>query len=167
MNLAIHAANKVMGLILLRSSATDEPMKKQVIEWFNTVSIYLPKKNGSQLFEQDPLFPSIKDTYPKAIDTFKRYFEDDASVNYNKKFIDIPRDRPIKSKNELTNVTMPTLILANNYDVIHPLEYSLFYARNIENEKYYELTPKTIDAEKHKLEIDTYINTFILSNSKK
>lgn len=43
-NLAIHAANKVMGLILLRSSATDEPMKKQVIEWFNTVSIYLPKK---------------------------------------------------------------------------------------------------------------------------
>ncbi|EIE8516495.1 alpha/beta hydrolase, partial [Listeria innocua] len=72
-----------------------------------------------------------------------------------------------KSKNELTNVTMPTLILANNYDVIHPLEYSLFYARNIENAKYYELTPKTVDAEKHKLEIDTYINTFILSNSKK
>lgn len=31
---------------------------------------------------------------------------------------------------------------------------------------YYELTPKTVDAEKHKIEIDTYINTFILSNSK-
>lgn len=54
-----------------------------MIEWFSTVSMYLPK-NGSQLFEQDPIFPSIKDTYPKAIDTFKRYFEDDASVNYYK-----------------------------------------------------------------------------------
>ncbi|HHQ1024245.1 TPA: alpha/beta fold hydrolase, partial [Listeria innocua] len=51
--------------------------------------------------------------------------------------------------------------------VIYPVEYSLFYARNIENAKYYELTPKTVDVEKHKLEIDTYINTFILSNSKK
>ncbi|MBC2084816.1 alpha/beta fold hydrolase [Listeria marthii] len=165
-NLAVHAENKVMGLILLRSSATNEPMKKEVIEWFNTVSMYLPIENGFQLFEQDPIFPSIKDTYPKAIDTFKRYFEDDASVNYYKKFIDIPSDSPIKSKSELTNLTIPTLILANNYDVIHPMEYSLFYARNIENASYYELTPKTIDAEKHKLEIDTYINTFIIRSSK-
>ncbi|HBL6234052.1 TPA: alpha/beta hydrolase, partial [Listeria monocytogenes] len=35
------------------------------------------------------------------------------------------------------------------------------------NASYYELTPKTIDAEKHKLEITTYINTFIINTSKK
>lgn len=166
-NLAVHAKNRVMGVILLRSSATDEPMKKEVIEWFSTVSMYLHRENGSQLFEQDPIFPSIKDTYPKAIDTFKRYFEDDASVTHYKKFSDIPKDRPIKSKSELTNLTIPALILANNYDVIHPMEYSLFYARNMKNASYYELTPKTVDAEKHKSEIDDYINTFIISSSKK
>ncbi|EHJ7460712.1 alpha/beta hydrolase [Listeria monocytogenes] len=166
-NLAVQAADKVLGLIILRSSATDEPMKKEVIAWFSTVSKYLPKKDGALLLEQDPIFPSIKETYPKAIDTFKRYFEDDAVVTHYKKFSDIPKDRPIKNKSELTNLTIPTLILANNYDVIHPIEYSLFYKRNIENASYYELTPKTIDAEKHKLEITTYINTFIINTSKK
>ncbi|HEM1562333.1 TPA: alpha/beta hydrolase, partial [Listeria monocytogenes] len=124
-NLAVQAADKVLGLIILRSSATDEPMKKEVIAWFSTVSKYLPKKDGALLLEQDPIFPSIKETYPKAIDTFKRYFEDDAAVTHYKKFSDIPKDRPIKNKSELTNLTIPTLILANNYDVIHPIEYSL------------------------------------------
>lgn len=166
LNLAVHETKRVSGLILLRSSATEEPMKKEVIEWFSTVSKYLPKKNGKQLFEQDPLFQSIKDTYPKAIDTFERYFEDDASVNYYRKFMDIPSDRPIKSKSELTNLTIPVLILANKFDVIHPIEYSLFYERNIENAIYYELTPKTVGAEKHKMEIDTHINTFIINSQK-
>ncbi|MBC1489661.1 alpha/beta hydrolase [Listeria sp. FSL L7-1485] len=166
LNLAVHETNRVTGLILLRSSATDEPMKKEVIEWFRTVSNYLPKKNGQQLFEQDPIFQSIKDTYPKAIDTFERYFEDEASVHYYKKFIDIPKDSPIKNKSELTNLTIPVLILSNKHDVIHPIEYSLFYERYIENSSYFELTPKTVDAEKHKLEIDTYIKTFIIGIQK-
>lgn len=56
-----------------------------MIAWFSTVSKYLPKKDGALLLEQDPIFPSIKETYPKAIDTFKRYFEDDAAVTHYKK----------------------------------------------------------------------------------
>lgn len=55
-NLAVHAENKVMGLILLRSSATDEPMKKEVIEWFSTVSMYLPKKMAHSYLSKIPYF---------------------------------------------------------------------------------------------------------------
>ncbi len=44
LNLAVHEIQRVSGLILHRSSATEEPMKKEVIEWFSTVSKYLPKK---------------------------------------------------------------------------------------------------------------------------
>lgn len=80
--------------------------------------------------------------------------------------MDIPSDRPIKSKSELTNLTIPVLILANTFDLIHSIEYSLFYERNIEIAIYYELTPKTVDAKKHKMEIDTYINTFIIDSQK-
>lgn len=94
------------------------------------------------------------------------YFIDIDPINYYRKFMDIPSDRPIKSKSELTNLTIPVLILANKFDVIHPIEYSLFYEWNIENAIYYELTPKTVDAEKHKMEIDTYINTFIINSQK-
>lgn len=44
-------------------------------------------------------------------------------------------------------------MLSNKHDVIHPIEYSLFYKRNIGNSSYYELTSKTVNAETHKLAI--------------
>ncbi|MGM0169708.1 hypothetical protein IGI39_004821 [Enterococcus sp. AZ135] len=167
LNIAIHEPKRVLGLILLRSSSTDEPMKEEVRHWFSTVSKYLPKKNGKQLFKEDPLFHSIKEACPRAIETFTRYFEDTASVRYFQKFLDMPNDSPIKNKEELAYLSIPVLILSNKYDVIHPIEYSLFYKENIKNATYFELTPKTINAERHKQELDTYINNFIIENEKR
>ena len=167
LNIAVHETDRILGLILLRSSSTDEPMKEEVRQWFSTVSKYLPEKNGKPLFKEDPVFYSMEETYPRAIDTFTRYFDDNASVKYFQKFVDMSKDTPIKNKEELAYLSIPVLILSNKYDVIHPIEYSLFYKDNIKNVTYFELTPKTINARKHKQELNTYINNFIIDNVKK
>lgn len=163
LNLAVHHSEKVSGLVLLRSSSTDKPMKSDVIDWFKTVSKYLPKNNEKELFEQDNTFFSIKHIYPRAIDTFERYFEDIASISYPEKFVYIPKDTPLKNKKELENLDMPVLILSSSHDYIHPIEYSQFLNQNIEQANYYEITSKTINATKQKKELDCYINTFILN----
>lgn len=49
LNLAVHEIQRVSGLILHRSSATEEPMKKEVIKWFSTVSICQKKTENSYL----------------------------------------------------------------------------------------------------------------------
>jgi len=166
LNLAIHNTNRVLGLILIRASSTDEPMKEDVRNWFDTVSRYLPEDNGKQLFKKDPIFLSIQEVYPRAVSTFTRYFDDESSVKYPKKFVDMPNDTPIRSKEELKNISIPVLILSNKYDFIHPLEYSLFYKDNMKNVTYFELTSKTVNSSKHVSELNTAISNFIAENKR-
>lgn len=162
LNVTVHHENRILGLILIRSSSTDKPMKPEIQEWFGTVINYLPLKNGKQLFKTDLIYHSIKKKYPRAINTFNRYFNDPASVKYYQKFIDIPKDTPIKNIKELAQLQLPVLILANRYDVIHPIEYSLFYKNNIKNATYFELPPKNIDAEMHSQELNKAVNEFLI-----
>lgn len=167
LNIAVHETERILGLILLRSSSTDKPMKKEVRQWFRTVSEYLPLQGGRQLFIGNPVFSSMNEIYPRAVDTFSRYFDDKASIKYFQKFIDMSNDAPIKNKEELVSLSIPVLVLSNSEDVIHPLDYSLFYKNNINQAVYFELTPKTISVKKHQQELNTYINNFIMDNAEK
>ncbi|MBC1499993.1 alpha/beta hydrolase [Listeria weihenstephanensis] len=130
-NLAVHQSERLLGLILIRSAWTEQSMDKQIALWFKTVSNYLAKPNGRELFHDDPIFQSIEQVYPRAIETFNRYFDDKAAIQYYQKFIDMPQDQPFKNKSELKRITVPVLILSNDYDMIHPLSYGYFYQDNI------------------------------------
>lgn len=161
LNVALHQVRRVLGLILIRSSSTDKPMKKEVQDWFSTVSKYLPVKRGQQLFEADPVYYDIEKIYPRALNTFNRYFIDPASIKYFQKFEEMSKDAPLKNKKDLDVLKVPVLVLSNKYDFIHPIEYSLFYKDNIKNVTYFELTPKIINSKKHKQELNMAINEFI------
>lgn len=161
LNLAIKEKSRVLGLVLNRSSFTDQPMRPEVRQWFKIVSTYLPVYNGKKLFKADPVFQSIASTYPKAIETFLRYFDDEVSMKYNEKFVEMSTDTPIKDKSVLKGVEIPVLILANPDDFIHPILFSEFYKKNMSQVVYFELPSKILDFKKHNFELNTHVNYFI------
>ncbi|WP_243992396.1 hypothetical protein [Pseudolactococcus carnosus] len=113
------------------------------------------------MFKADPVFQTIESTSPKATEIFLRYFDDEASMEYNEKFVEMSTDTPFKDKSVLKGLEMPILILANPYDFIHPILFSEFYKKNISQVVYFELKSKILDFKKHNFELNTYVNHFI------
>lgn len=73
----------------------------------------------------------------------------------------LPASAPVQDEFEFASLTIPTLILANRRDPIHPFEYGEELARSIPNAHFEELTPKSLNEEQHLQEVQTYVEEFL------
>ena len=78
------------------------------------------------------------------------------------KFVKIPSDAPNYNREEWRDIKIPTLILANKEDPIHPYEYGKLLHSYISNSKFVEVTSKTISNELHTVEMRKNILDFLI-----
>jgi len=68
--------------------------------------------------------------------------------------------RRIMILTELAKIAVPTLVLANRLDFIHPFEYGEVLARAIPNAEFKELTSKSVSLERHESEVQQILGEF-------
>jgi len=76
----------------------------------------------------------------------------------------IPQDAPNRDRAQWRSLTVPTLILANRGDPIHPFEFGKALAQEIPGAEFRELTPKSVDLAKYTREVRSHISDFLVSH---
>ena len=76
----------------------------------------------------------------------------------------IPLDAPSSDRRQWRAISVPVLVLANDHDAIHPLEYGVTLSREIPGAAFKELTPKSISADLHREETQRFLEDFLLSH---
>lgn len=160
-NFAIRYPEHVKKLILIRIAWLAQPMSPHIKQWFEMTAACLTQRNGLRLFEEDEAYTLMKKDYPEATNSFLRLFQDRVAKKYPQKFIIMPGLQPIENLEDLAKIKVPTLILSNQQDPVHPFEYGAIYAKNILDATEVEITSKIIDENKHLEELNNHIETFI------
>jgi pimeloyl-ACP methyl ester carboxylesterase len=73
----------------------------------------------------------------------------------------IARDGPKISRQQLAALTIPTLVIGNSRDYVHPLTYARQLADLIPNSRYAEVFAKADNKQRHIGELQHHISTFL------
>lgn len=161
LNFALRYQNKLLGLILIRAAWIDQPMSEELLQWFTLLEKNLAKVNGKKDYQESEGFKEMKKIAPKTAESFLRFFDEEPSLHYHKKFIMLPNSKPIEDLTILRTLQTPTLILSNDLDPIHPIEYSEILHKHIKNSQYHQIESKVISEDLHKKQFNQYVNEFI------
>ena len=78
-----------------------------------------------------------------------------------KKLEAIIKDTPNADRQQWKAIQVPTLVLANRQDPIHPFEYGEILAHSIPGAQFKEITSKSVSLERHEADVQKCIEEFL------
>jgi len=73
----------------------------------------------------------------------------------------LPNDAPNRRRAEWATIHAPTLVLANKMDPVHPYEYGETLAAAIPGALFREITPKSLNKEQYRLDVQGQLTAFL------
>lgn len=163
LNFATRFPENVNGLVLSRPAWVDGPNPFNV-QMFGLVSNLINTvgpEEGLRLFQASPEFAGLQRDFPDTAASFCNQFRSprarEMAANLNR----LPADSPIASLSQLHQIRVPTLILANHLDPIHPFDYGVQLAAEIPNAEFREIPSKSSDLEGHLAAVQSNIQDFL------
>jgi pimeloyl-ACP methyl ester carboxylesterase len=163
LNFALRYPARVMGLVLSRAAWLDGPNPFNV-KMFGLVSQLIHSAGpleGLVLFQASSEYAELLREFPDTAASLSNQFRHprarEMAMNLNR----IPNDAPIRDLNVLSQISAPTLILANRRDPIHPFEYGARLAEEIDNAQFREIPSKSDDLQGHLRQTQNEIEEFL------
>ena len=159
LRLAVIAPERVNALVLARpawhwDSAPDN------MKVFGEIIGYL-ENNDREGFENSDVARHFALHAPDNLASFLKLF-DRADVTTTVALLSgIARSGPDVSKAEIQTIAVPTLILANELDLVHPLSIAQILADTIAQSTFKIIAPKALDRERHLQEFRRALQGFI------
>lgn len=165
--LALHFAlrwpERVVGLILSRPAWLEAPCPWNVRMF--TLVADLIRKHGSQRglirFKQTPEYEETLEKWPDVACSLCLQFQNPRIEETAFKLERIIKDTPHPDRRQWTNVEVPTLVLGNKRDPIHPFEYAQELACSIPNAGLREITSKSVSVEQHNSDVQQTLDDFL------
>lgn len=169
--LALHLAHRhperVAGLVLVRpawifAAAPDN------LEPIRAVAALLrshPIDEARALFAGSEIGRRIKTDAPDNFASLLGYFDRPDAVAFADVLADIAADGPDVSQAAAAALAIPTLIIGNQQDAIHPLSHAQVLADTIPGASFVEVTPKAADKLRHFAEVQDAITRFLASKT--
>ena len=163
LNFALRFPGRVRGLVLSRPAWLEGPVPRNVAVYAR-IARHLRDHGavcGRERFQQTDDYRAMLRESPDAANSLLGQFDHprpaDAVVNLER----IPKESPHPDRRQWAAVAVPTLVLANRQDPIHPFEYGETLARVIPGAEFGELTPKSEDRERHAADVRAAVNGFL------
>ena len=163
LRLAVEFPDRIRGLILSRPAWLEGPNPKN-IEIFTTIASLIQQHgpvDGRERFLQSALYQEILAESTESAASLVGQFDGPRAQETHIKLDKIVRDAPIRSLDELKTISIPTLVLANRQDPIHPYGFGKILASKISGAVFRELTPKSISVEQHARNVQSCIEEFL------
>ena len=166
LNFALRYPERLIGLVLQRPAWLDAPRQE------NT-GIYpfmarLLRENGAEkgleLFKASAAYQKVFQESPNAAKSMTAYFLKPRAGETAALLERIPLDAPNRNRAEWRAIRVPTLVLANRRDQVHPFEFGVILAGEIPGAEFRELTPKAVSIEQHNEEVQRFLETFLLQH---
>ena len=168
MHLACRHPDRVTGLVLVRPAWTFTAAPENMRPIAEVAGLILdndPDKARS-IFAQSETALRLYREAPDNLSSLLGYFDRPDAKAFAQVLADIAADGPGVSEHDVAMLDIPTLVIGNAIDAVHPLSAAYSLAAAIPNATFADITPKARDSAKHFSELHTQIATFLHSHAK-
>ena len=157
--------NRVLGLVLSRPAWLDQPFPADRNAFLKIAKLIRQHGTirGADLFKETKEYQKCLRESPDAAESLLGQFSHPRAEETVVKLERIPLHIPAHKREDWTSITVPTLVLANRQDPIHPYEFGETLARLIPGAEFRELTPKSVSVEAHAADVQRHIEAFLRS----
>lgn len=165
LNAALRYPDRVRGLVLVRPAWLDGPMPARTRETYATIAALIRQhgaRRGRDLFLGSAVYQDVLRESPATAASLLGQFDRPRAEETVAILERLPAAAPLRGLTSLASLTMPTLVLANRQDPVHPIEYGQQLAAAIPNARFEEITSKTVSAERHTADARLFVAGFLL-----
>jgi pimeloyl-ACP methyl ester carboxylesterase len=163
LNFTLRYPGRVLGLVLLRPAWLDGPMHENA-KMFGSIARRIREhgpSNGAERFKASATYLSILRESPDAANSLLELFSHPRAVETVVKLERLPQDAPNRNRADWGRISVPTLVLANRRDPIHPFEYGTLLAQKIPRAQLAELTPKSVSLDEYTSDLRRHLTDFL------
>lgn len=156
--------DRVLGLVLSRPAWLDES-RGDNLNVFTTLAKFIRQYGaveGAKRYQETDAFQSVLKASPDNANSLLGQFSQPRAEETVAKLERIPPYVPQHSRADWKRIQVPTLVLANQHDAIHPLEFGQVLAREIPHAEFVELTSKSVSLERHNADVQRAISAFLI-----
>jgi pimeloyl-ACP methyl ester carboxylesterase len=170
--IALHLAKtypeRVMGLILVRPAwwFTRAPDNLAPIREIAALLRSHSPGDGQRIFARSATAGRLRMEAPDNLASLLGYFERPDARAFADVLCDIASDGTGVSQEDAAKLAIPTLVLGNRRDAIHPLAVARLTADALPNAHFLEVPAKAADAEAHFAAVRTVIQQFLTTEFK-
>lgn len=156
-NVATRYPEFVNGLFLVRPAWLSSPDPVNLLTLLEVANL-LDEPGGYEIFQQLPEMTALANELPGAFASIQGLFQRDQQEKTATILSQMVGDCPIRAE---SNITVPTLIIGNHHDPLHPWEMAKEWQQRISNSTLLEVPSRYIDNEGHRDRVRNALTTFI------
>jgi pimeloyl-ACP methyl ester carboxylesterase len=163
LNFALRHPQRVTGLVQSRPAWLAEPNRRNAA-WYGEIARLIREhgaKEGGLRFRQSATYAQLRRDSPDVAQSMLSQFDNprvQATVIVLER---MQRDAPCTSLQQLGEIRVPTLVLANRQDPVHPFTFGQAIAAAIPGAECFEITAKSLSVERHQQDVQRYLGDFL------
>ena len=160
LSLASRHPERVKSLILVRPAWLDQDNPPNLRILLKAAEL-IPKQFGRTQFERLDSFMKIKTKLPAAAMSLLGLFDTTQQKSIHKVLYHLVNDHPLADYSAINAASIPTCIIGNQNDPLHPFEMVKKIHSLIENSSLHKVTSRYKSNSKHGKEVRTIISKFL------
>jgi pimeloyl-ACP methyl ester carboxylesterase len=165
LNFTLRNSTRVLGLVQSRPAWLDAPNPWNVTMFSLITQLVREhgRERGKALFLETSEYAETLAKWPDVANSLAGQFDNPVVDETAFKFERIIRDAPCRDRAEWKTITVPTLVLGNRFDPIHPYEYAVEMARLIPGAEFQEITAKGVSLDQHNADVQRALTRFLIA----
>jgi pimeloyl-ACP methyl ester carboxylesterase len=163
LSFALRFPQRVRCLVQVRPAWLEGPNQDNALV-FGKIARLLREEGpecGKTSFLASQVYRETLDKSPDSANSLLGQFDSPRAIDGVARLERIPLDSVCAQLAELQDISVPTLVLANRQDTIHPFEFGPALADAISKGRFSEITPKSVSVEKYEQDVQRSIAEFI------
>lgn len=163
---ALEQPDRVLGLVLSRP-AWLEQSRADNLRVFSTLAKFIRQYGaweGAQRYQETAAYQQVRRDSPDSAKSLLAQFAHPRAGETVAKLERIPAYVPTHTRADWQTLRVPTLVLANRQDPVHPFEFGEVMAGAIPGACLVEVTPKSVSVERHGADVQRALEDFLLEN---
>jgi pimeloyl-ACP methyl ester carboxylesterase len=163
LNVAARRPGRVSKLVLARPAWVDTPAP-ETMEFYSEISRLLAsheENDALHQFQNLPEYLALRSTSPDNASSLVSFFTRPRPETTIALLSTIPLDGPGVTRLEMAALNVPTLVIGNGQDHVHPLSYAHALADIIPGALFCEITSKSVDKRSYLAEFQQALKGFL------
>ena len=164
---AVLYPNKIKALVLMRPAWIDQPMPEtlSLIPYIADIMETHGSEEGLKRFRQSPELEKIRRQSTDNAESLCQQFQSPKAYDRRARLKEIPNDAPIADWKEVEQLDIPALVVGNEPDPTHPLEFAKAWAKHLPQGRFIQIPAKVESIENHSLSFQKHLSDFFKSLS--
>ncbi len=164
LNVALRYPQRVQALVLVRPAWLDEPLPAHLQVYPRIAKLIrdVGAAQASEAFKRSEEYLELQRTFPVTAASLLGQLTRERAEETVDILERLPADAPNRNPQDWTHISVPTLVLVNADDPLHPFHYGEVLADAIPGATLKQITSKAIDARQHARDIQHATQHFLL-----